>query len=47
MRAGSSGVRREIGLGSLPPFSVVVSIAYVVALLGTGGYFLLYFLLSG
>jgi hypothetical protein len=31
---------------SLPPLSVVVSILYVLALVGTGVFFLLYFLLS-
>ncbi len=31
---------------SLPPISVVISILYVLALVGTGVFFLLYFLLS-
>jgi len=31
---------------SLPPLSVVISILYVLALVGTGFFFFLYFLLS-
>jgi hypothetical protein len=31
---------------SLPPISVVISILYVLALVGTGVFFFLYFLLS-
>lgn len=37
-----TGIRRV----SVPPISVMISLVYVLALVGTGLYFLFYFLLS-